>query len=139
MTSANIAVVVIRGVTRATAFLDPALPLEAKLPQPVDAQREVGNLMLLVGSERNDCLFNAVLWDGRSPEKCPEPILGRNAELAIAGGSEHDVIGGSAGAADPQTAWAMGHPTWSLLLRNHRGHRAVRAGASQVQIQDPDK
>ena len=46
MTSTNIAVVVRRGVTRATAFLDPPRPLEAKLPQPVDAQREVGNLML---------------------------------------------------------------------------------------------
>jgi len=31
MTSTNIAVVMRRGVTRATAFLDPALPLEAKL------------------------------------------------------------------------------------------------------------
>jgi hypothetical protein len=139
MTSTNIAVVVRRGVTRATAFLDPALPLEAKLPQPVDAQREVENLMLLVGSECHDRLFNAVLRDGGSREKCPEPVLGRNAELAIAGGPEHDVIGGSAGAADPQAAWAMGHPTWSLLLREHWGHRAVRAGASQVQIQDPDK
>jgi hypothetical protein len=32
MTSTNSAVVVRRGVTLATAFLDPALPLEAKLP-----------------------------------------------------------------------------------------------------------
>jgi hypothetical protein len=33
----------------------------------------------------------------------------------------------------------MGYPTRVLLLRDHRGHRAVRTGASQVQIQDPDK
>jgi hypothetical protein len=33
MTSTNIAVVMRRGVTRATALLDPALPLEAKPPQ----------------------------------------------------------------------------------------------------------
>jgi hypothetical protein len=37
MTSTNIAVVVRRGVTRATAFLEPALPLEAKLPQSLHA------------------------------------------------------------------------------------------------------
>ena len=37
MTSTNIAVVMRRGVTRATAFLDPALPLEAKLPQSLHA------------------------------------------------------------------------------------------------------
>ena len=139
MTSTNIAAVVSRGVPRAIAFLDPVLPLEAKPAQPIDAQREVGDLMLLVGSERNDCLFNAVLRNGGSPEKCPEPILGRNAELAIAGRPEHDVIGGSPGAPDPQAARAMGHPTRVLLLRDHRGHRAVRTGASQVQIQDPDK
>jgi hypothetical protein len=37
MTSTNIAVVVRRRVTRDTAFLDPALPLEAKLPRSLHA------------------------------------------------------------------------------------------------------
>ena len=128
-----------RRVRRPTVFLECARLLETKLPQVIQAQLEVGDLMLLVGSKRSDCLFNAILRDGGAPEKSPEPILGRNAELAIASGPEHDVIGGGAGAADPQTARAMGHPTWSLLLCGHRGHRAVPTGASQVQIQDPDK
>src|SRR6266851_2153701 len=124
MTSTSIAVVVKRGVARATVFLDPALPLEAKLSQPIQAQGEVGNLMLLVGPEGGDRLFNAILRDGGSPEERPEPILGRDAELAITGGPEHDVVGRDAGAADPQAAaLAMRHPTWPLLLREGRCHR----------------
>ena len=128
-----------RGVRRSTVFLECARLLETKFPRAIQAQLEVGNLMLLVCSKRSDCLFNAVLRNGGAPEKCSEPILGRNAELAIAGGPEHDVIGGGAGAADPQTTRSMGHPTWSLLLCGHEGHRAVPTAASQVQIQDPDK
>jgi hypothetical protein len=121
MTSTNIAVVVRRGVTRVPAFLDLARPLEAKLPQSVHAQREVGNLVLLVGPQCGDRLFNSVLRDGRSPEKHPEPVLGRDAELAIAGGPEHDVIGRGVRASDPQAAQAMGH---RLLLC--KGRRPAR-------------
>jgi hypothetical protein len=128
-----------RGVRRPAVFLECARLLETKLPQAIRAQIEVGNLMLLLCSKRGDCLFNAVFRDGGAPEKCSEPILGRNAELAIASGPEHDVIGGGAGAADPQAARAMGYPAWFLLLRGNRSHRAVPTGASQVQIQDPDK
>src|SRR5260370_31602062 len=113
MTSTRIAVVVRRGVRRATAFLDPALPLQAKLPQPIHAEREIGNLVLLVGPQCGDRRFNAGLRDGRSPEKRPKPVLGRDAELAIAGGPEHDVIGRGARASDPQAAHAMCRP---LLL-----------------------
>ena len=58
-----------RGVRRPTVFLECARLLETKLPQVIQAQLEVGDLMLLVGSKRSDCLFNAILRDGRPREE----------------------------------------------------------------------
>jgi hypothetical protein len=70
MTNTSIAVMVRRaGVTRATAFLNPARPLEAKLSQLIQTQGKVGNLMRSVGPQCGDRLFNPVLRNGGSPEK----------------------------------------------------------------------
>ena len=140
MTNTSIAVVVRRGVTRATTFLDPALRLEAKLLKPFQAQGKVGNLMLLVGPECGDRLFNSVLRDGGSPEKCTEAILRHDPEHTIACGPKHDVIGRSARASDPQAARAVGHRAWPLLLREGRRHPAAPlVGPSHVQINEPDR
>ena len=109
MTNTTIAVVVRRGVTRATAVLDPTRPLEAKFSQVIQAQGKVGNLMLLVGPQCGDRLFNPVLRDGGSPEKRTEPVLRRDSELTIASGSKHDVIGRRARASDPQATPPLSH------------------------------
>jgi hypothetical protein len=109
MTNTTIAVVVRRGVARATAFLDPARPLEAKLSQPIQAQGKVGDLMLLVGPQCTDRLFNPVLLDGGSPEQRTEPVLRRDSELTIASGPKHDVIGRGARASDPQATPPLSH------------------------------
>ena len=140
MTNTTIAVVVRRGVTRATAFLDPALPLEAKLLQPFQAQGKVGNLMLLVGPQCGDRLFNPILRDGGSPEKRTEPVLRRDSELTIATGPKHDVIGRGARASDPQAAQAVRHRACPLLLREGRRHPAAPlVGRSHVQTNEPDR
>lgn len=140
MTNTSIAVVVRRGVTRATAFLDPARPLEAKLSQPIQAQGKVGNLMLLVGPQCGDRLFNPVLRDGGSPEKRTEPVLRRDSELTIASGPKHDVIGRGARASDPQAAQALSHCACPLLLREGRRHPpATLVEPSHVQINEPDR
>ena len=109
MTNTSIAVVVRRGVRRATAFLDPALPSEAKFSQVIQAQGKVGNLMLLVGPQRGDHLFNPVLRDGGSPEKGAKPVVRHDSEFTIAGGPKHDVIGRGARASDPQATPPLSH------------------------------
>lgn len=140
MTNTTIAVEVRRGVTRATAFLDPALPLEAKFSQVIQAQGEVGNLMLLDGPQCGDRLFNPVLRDGGSPEKRTEPVLRRDSELTIASGPKHDVIGRGARASDPQAAQALSHRAGPLLLHEGRRHPAATlVGASHVQTNEPDR
>ena len=141
MINTSIAVVVRRGVTRAAAFLDPPLPLEAKSSQPIQTQGKVGNLMLSVGPQCGDRLFNLVLRDGGSPEKRPEPVLCRDSELTIAGGPKHDVIGRGTRASDPQAAQALGHRACPLLLARQgwRHPAATPVGSSHVQIDEPDR
>ena len=140
MTNTSIAVVVRRGVTRATAFLDPALPLEAKLLQPFQAQDKVWNLMLLVGPQCGDRPFNLVLRDGGSAEKCTEAVLRHDSELTIASGPKHDVIGRGARASDPQATQAVSHRACPLLLGEGRRHPAAPVvGPSHVQINEPDR
>lgn len=140
MTNTTIAVVVRRGVTRAAAFLDPALPLEAKFSQVIQSQRKVGNLMLLVGPQCGDRLFNPVLRDGGSPEKRAKPVVRRDSEFTIASGPKHDVIGRGARASDPQPAQAVRHRACPRLLREGRRHPAAPlVGLSHVQINEPDR
>ena len=140
MTNTTIAVVVRRGVTRATAVLDPTRPLEAKFSQVIQAQGKVGNLMLLVGPQCGDRLFNAALRDGGSPEKGAKPVLRRDSEFTIASGPKHDVIGRGARASDPQAAQAVRHRACPRLLREGGRHPAATVvGRSQVQINEPDR
>ena len=139
MTNTTIAVVVRRGVTHATGFLDPALPLEAKLSQPIQAQGKVRNLMLLVSPQYGDRLFNPILRYGGSPEKRTEPVLRRDSELTIASRPKHDVIGRGARASDPQAAQALSHRACPLMLREGRRHPAATlVGPSHVQTNEPD-
>lgn len=140
MTNTTIAVVVRRGVTRATVFLDPALPLEAKLSQVIQAQGKVGNLMLLVGPQCGDRLFNPILRDGGSPEKGAKPVVRHDSEFTIASGPKHDVIGRGARASDPQAAQAVRHRACPRLLREGRRHPAATlVGRSHVQINESDR
>lgn len=48
--------------------------------------------MFRLATERDDRLFNTFRRDRRTPEKNTKTILGLDAELAIAGWGEHDVI-----------------------------------------------
>lgn len=140
MSNTTIAIVVRRDVTRATAFLDPALLLEAKLLQPFNAQAKVGNLMLLVGPQCCDRLFNPALRDGGSPEKRTEPVLRHDSEDTITSGAKHDVIGRGARPPDPQAAQAMRHRACPLLWPEGRRHPAAPLiGSSHVQINEPDR
>lgn len=127
-------------IAGATSSLDPAPRLEAKLPQPVHAQGQVGDLVFRVGPQRGDRRFNAVGRDGGAPEKCPKAILRRDAKVAVAGGPEHDVVGRGSYAPDPKTAQTGRGRRGPRPLREGRRHRAAMlAGRSHVQIQDPDK
>ena len=126
--------------TGATICLDSALPLEAKLLQPVHAQGQVGNLIFRVGPQCSDRLFNPGFRNSGAPEKRPEPVLRGDAKHAVASGPEHDVVGRGSSAPDPKTAQAMRRRPCPLLFREARRHRAaMQAGRSHVQIQDPDK
>lgn len=140
MTNTTIAVVVRRGVTRATGFFNPARSLEAKFSQVIQAQGKVGNLMLLVGPQCGDRLFNPVLRDGGSPKKGAKPVLRHDSELTIASGPKHDVIGRRARASDPQATQAVRHRACPLLLGEGRRHPAAPlVGPSHVHTNEPDR
>jgi hypothetical protein len=75
--------------------------LETKFPQKIQAQRKAGNLMLSVGPEGHDCLFNAIGRHGGAAEKRAESFFGRDSEVAVACRAEHDIVSRHPDASDP--------------------------------------
>lgn len=75
--------------------------LETKFPQEIQAQRKAGNLMLSVGPEGRDCLFNAIGRHGGAAEKRAESFFGRDSEVAVACRAEHDIVSRHPDASDP--------------------------------------
>src|SRR5262249_47574236 len=82
-------------VATVAAQIRPSDPLrsEPQLAHPLEGQHHVGDLVLRLLPQRDDRLLDAVGWDRRAPQERAEPVLSRDAEFAVAGRPEHDVVG----------------------------------------------
>jgi len=112
------------------------LRLEAKLAEPLQAQRDAGNLVLPVGPQRAHGLLDAGRRDRGLPEQGSEAIFRRDAEVGVARRREHHIVGRDAGPPNPQATDSVRDRRSICAVRGggtrHRSTVAARA-VSQVQ------